>query len=106
MGDKSPISASVEQRMALSALAGSRDSGEAERAVSDALAANKTAIEQWAQAGGTGTRAFSFSAGRVIGQGVVRSTGQLSDMTNMVVVLRKIVSGSKPYFVLTAYPKP
>ena len=32
MGDKSPISASDEQRMALLALAGSRDRGEADRA--------------------------------------------------------------------------
>ena len=83
-----------------------RTLADAERAVYEALQANRAAIQQWAQAGGMGTKAFNYNAGRVVGQGVVRATGNLQNMTNMVVVLRKIVNAGKPYFLLTAYPKP
>lgn len=83
-----------------------RSLAEAERTVYDALAANRAAIADWARQGAGATKAFEYDAGRVIGEGVVRATGQMQKMTRMVVVLRRITSGGKPYFVLTAYPKP
>jgi hypothetical protein len=79
---------------------------EAERVVYEAMRANRAAIQQWAQAGGSGTKSFTFSAGRTIGQGVVRSTGQMQNMSNVNVVLRKVATAGRQSFVLTAYPKP
>lgn len=80
---------------------------EAERAVAAALRANKDAIKVWAKTANPGqTKAFAYDAGRVIGQGVVRSTGQMTNMTKMVVVVRKVITENRVYFVLTSYPKP
>lgn len=79
---------------------------EAERAVAAALRANKDAIKIWAKTANPGqTKAFAHDAGRVIGQGVVRGTGQMVNMTKMVVVVRKVIVQNRVYFVLTAYPK-
>jgi hypothetical protein len=41
----------------------------------------------------------------VIGQGVVRATGNLTNMSQVVVVVRKVIAQNRIYFVLTAYPK-
>ena len=80
---------------------------EAERAVAAALRANKEAIKIWAKTANPGqTKAFAYDAGRIIGQGVVRSTGQMTNMTKMVVVVRKVIAQNRVYFVLTSYPKP
>jgi hypothetical protein len=80
---------------------------EAERAVAAALRANKEAIKIWAKTAAPGqTKAFSYEAGRAIGQGVIRSSGQMTNMTKMVVVVRKVIAQNRVYFVLTAYPKP
>ncbi|PIE83379.1 MAG: hypothetical protein CSA09_00415 [Candidatus Contendobacter odensis] len=80
---------------------------EAERAVAAALRANKEAIKTWAKSANPGqTKAFTYEAGQVIGQGVVRSTGQMTNMSKMVVVVRKVIEQNRVYFVLTAYPKP
>jgi hypothetical protein len=80
--------------------------GDAERMVAANLRANRGAIETWAKAAKPGqTKAFSYAAGKAVGHGVVRATGKLTDMSNVVVVLRKVVSQNRVYFVLTAYPK-
>lgn len=80
---------------------------EAERAVAAALKANKEAIKIWATSANPGqAKAFTYEAGRVIGQGVLRSTGQMTNMSKMVVVVRKVIEQNRVYFVLTAYPKP
>lgn len=84
-----------------------RTLGDAERAVSAALRANRSAIQAWASsATANTTKAFSYAAGRDIGYGVVRSTGQLTNMSNMTLVLRKTIVQNRVYFVLTAFPKP
>ena len=81
--------------------------GDAERVVSAALRGNKAAIQKWAKTAAPGmTRSFTYSAGKVIGQGVVRSTGQLTNMTRAIVVLRKVIQQNRVYFVLTSYPIP
>jgi hypothetical protein len=54
---------------------------EAERVVGEALRANKEAIKVWAKTATAGqTKAFTHDAGRIIGQGVVRSTNQVHEM--------------------------
>jgi Bacterial CdiA-CT RNAse A domain len=80
---------------------------EAERVVGAALRSNKAGIKAWAAAASPGqTKAFTYISANVVGRGVVRSTGKLMDMTNVVVVVRKVVARNRVYFVLTAYPKP
>jgi hypothetical protein len=80
---------------------------DAERFVGEALRFNKAAIKEWARTAAAGQqKGFPYAAGRVVGQGVVRSTGRLQDMTNMVVVVRKVQEQNRIYFLLTAYPKP
>ncbi|WP_431104925.1 hypothetical protein [Roseateles noduli] len=37
---------------------------------------------------------------------MVRATGQLQQMTKMVVVLRRVQQQNRMDFILTAYPKP
>ena len=54
----------------------------------------------------SGTKSFSYAAGQEIGYGVVRSTGRLTGMSNMTLVLRKTLVHNRIYFVLTAFPKP
>ena len=80
---------------------------DAERFVAEALRANKRVIKEWAKSANVGqTKGFTYDAGRIIGEGVVRSTGRLQNMTKMVVVVRKIREQNRVYFVLTSYPKP
>ena len=68
-------------------------------------AANKTAIKEWAKLAGPGqTKAFTFEAGRIIGHGIVRGSSQMQSMTKVVVVLSKVASQNRIYFVLTSYP--
>ena len=79
---------------------------DAERAVAEAIRANKNAIKEWAKTAMAGqTKSFPYNANRVIGEGVVRSTGQLQKMTKMVVVIRKVQEQNRIYFILTSYPK-
>ena len=83
-----------------------RNLKEAETVVASAIRANSASIKTWASSASVGqTKAFSYSAGKVIGEGVVRSSGQLQNMSNMVVVVRKVQVQNRLYFVLTAYPK-
>ncbi len=42
----------------------------------------------------------------VVRQRVARSTGRLTDMSNVVIFVRKVVARNRVYLVLTAYPKP
>jgi hypothetical protein len=78
---------------------------EAERVVAEALRANKNAIEEWAKLAPAGDKkALTYAAGRVIGQGVVRSTSQMETMSKVIVVLKKVVAQNRVYFVLTSFP--
>ena len=100
------LRARLAQQGGIPAASSFRSLAEAERYVSAALRANRDAIRLWAaSAGPNATRSFAYSA-RSLGYGVVRATGRLEDMHNMVIVLRKTQVGQKIYFVLTAYPKP
>jgi len=81
---------------------------EAEEVLSAAVKANATAIKAWASTAQVGARLpFGYDAGRIIGWGVIRATGQRVDMSKCLIVLEKAASGTKKiFFVLTSYPVP
>lgn len=80
---------------------------DAENCVTEAIRANKPAIKVWAKTANIGqAKGFSYDVGRIIGEGVIRSTGQMQKMSKMIIVLRKVKEQNRIYFVLTAYPKP
>lgn len=81
----------------------------AEQVVSDALKANKSAIEAWTKVAKIGDRqVFSYAgkSGSSIGYGIVRGSADISNMSNARIVLRLIAHNGNPFFVLTAYPVP
>lgn len=79
----------------------------AETAVSQALRANATAVKNWAQSAARLDRlTLTHDLGSAMGQGVVRSTGQLQAMRKVLVVLRFETYNGNPYYVLTAYLVP
>ena len=51
-------------------------------------------------------KAFNYQAATIVGEGVVRATGKLQQMTKLVVVLRRVQQQNRVYFILTAYPRP
>jgi hypothetical protein len=85
-----------------------RTLADAERYVSAAVRANRAAIETWAKAAAPGSRPFTitYQAATSVGEGVVRATGQMQQMTKLVVVLRRVQQQNRAYFVLTSYPVP
>ncbi|QPF72254.1 hypothetical protein G8A07_04460 [Roseateles sp. DAIF2] len=85
-----------------------RTLAEAERHVSAAMKAHRTAIEAWAKTSTVGGRPLTvtYQASTSVGQGVVRATGQLQQMSKLVVVLRRVQQQNRVYFVLTSYPIP
>ncbi len=81
----------------------------AEEQISRALRANQARIVQWSKTAAPGTTLqppLVFDAGRVIGQGVVRSSGQLQQMSKMRIVLKKESYNGLPHYILTAFPVP
>ena len=84
-----------------------RNLSEAEEVVAAALRANKEAITAWSKTAATNaTQAITYDAGKSIGFGVVRSTNAVQEMTRVAVVIRKVETNGRLYFVLTAYPNP
>lgn len=80
---------------------------QAETFIGEALRANRAEITAWLKTAAVGTqKAFPYSAGRVVGSGVVRATNTLQPMTRMTVVIRRIELEKRVYFVLTSYPIP
>lgn len=80
---------------------------QAERAVAAGLQANRTAIAQWARSAAPGAKqAFQWTSSSPIGQGVIRATGRLTQMSRIRIVLRKQSFHGKLYYVLTAFPVP
>ncbi len=79
----------------------------AEEAVSDGLKANTAQIRAWASAANNlKPLVLDFDAGSNVGYGVVRSTGALTDMPGVRIVLRVTRQAGKLYYVLTSYPIP
>jgi hypothetical protein len=79
----------------------------AEGTVAEVLRANAAPIRAWAtRAMLTQRMRITYDAARTIGAGVVRSTGTLTKMSKVLVVLEKTSRHGKIYFVLTAFPIP
>ena len=103
---ESQLRARLAAQPAIGSASTFRNLADAERCIAEALRANRSIIREWAKTATAGqSKAISHSAGRIVGQGVVRSTGRLENMTNVVVVVRKIQDQNRVYFILTAYPK-
>ncbi|CAN5278392.1 hypothetical protein BH11PSE9_BH11PSE9_33390 [soil metagenome] len=80
---------------------------DAQSVVGQALRANRATITAWAQSAQVGGRTrVVFDAGRVVGSGVTRSSNALVRMTRVRVVLKKVATPDRVYFVLTAFPIP
>jgi hypothetical protein len=80
----------------------------AEDAISKALKLGAPQITQWAQKGAAGVPIdkliLVLPLGKIIGQGVVRSTGQLAKLSKVRVVLKYEIFNGKPFYILTSYP--
>ncbi len=101
------LQARLASQPRITAASSFRTLADAERAVSEALKANGTAIKAWAKTAKAGqTQAFQYNAGRVVGEGVVRGSALgLQPMSQVTLVLRRVVQNDRVYFVLSAFPK-
>jgi hypothetical protein len=80
---------------------------DAQSVVGQALRANQATITAWAKSAQAGDRTrVVFDAGRVVGSGAIRSSNILVRMTRVRVVLKKVATPDRVYFVLTAFPIP
>jgi hypothetical protein len=78
---------------------------DAQSVVAQALRANRATVTAWAKSAQVGDRTrVVFDAGRVVGSGVTRSSNALVRMTRVRVVLKKVATPDRVYFVLTAFP--
>lgn len=81
----------------------------AEQQISRALRVNQSRIAQWSKSAAPGSTIrppLDFDAGQIIGHGVVRSSGNLLQMTRMRVLLRKETYNGMTHYILTAFPIP
>ncbi len=85
-----------------------RTLADAERWVSEAMRVNRAAVEAWAKTASVGGRPFTitYQAASTVGEGVVRASGQLQQMSKLVVVLRRVQQQNRVFFILTSYPVP
>lgn len=80
---------------------------QAEHAVASGLRANRNAIVHWARSAAPGAKqSFEWASGSPIGQGVIRASGRLVQMSRVRIVLKKQAIQGKLYYVLTAFPIP
>lgn len=81
----------------------------AEASISRALRVNQARIVQWSQNAAQGAKLeppIIFDAGRVVGHGIVRSSGQLQQMSKLRIILKKETYNGMQHYILTAYPVP
>jgi hypothetical protein len=78
----------------------------AEDAISKVLRLESAAIKAWAHAPNPSKLELTRDLGKAVGMGVVRTTGQLSKMTKVLIVLKYQAYNGKPYYILTAFPIP
>lgn len=79
----------------------------AEEQISRALRVNQARILQWSKTAPAGSKfepTIVFDAGRAIGHGIVRSSGQLLQMSKLRLVLKKESYNGMTHYILTAYP--
>jgi hypothetical protein len=79
----------------------------AETAISKVLRMESATVKAWAQAANPANALkLTRDVGVPVGTGVVRATGQLSNMTKIRIVLLYKPYNGMPYYVLTAFPIP
>ena len=79
---------------------------QAEKYISRGLITNSANITKWASTAKPGaTLPWRFEAGEVVGYGIVRGRS-MQNMNNIRIVLRKLASKDRIYFLLTSYPEP
>ncbi|MES5097460.1 RNase A-like domain-containing protein [Agrobacterium sp. BA1120] len=81
----------------------------AEEQISRALKVNQVRILQWSKTAPTGATLqppIVFDAGRIVGHGVIRSSGQLQQMSKLRVVIKKESYNGMTHYILTAFPVP
>lgn len=76
----------------------------AERTISRGLQAHKVAIQSWARSGARTNLPLEYSAGREVGFGIERASGQVQRLSRIKIVLKKETYNGMPYYILTAYP--
>ena len=78
----------------------------AERTLYQAIRANRVGIEAWARTAAPGARqAFLHTAASPVGQGVVRTSNSLVQMSKVRFVLKMEQYKGKLYYILTAFPE-
>lgn len=79
----------------------------AETQISRVLQLNRSVIQSWSSGARQGvTRAFEMDAGRQIGHGVIRASGEYVSMSWLRVVVRKGTYRGMPHYIVSAYPIP
>jgi len=79
----------------------------AEASISKTVRAHSAAIKSWAQTAGPNQRLdILHDVGVSVGFGVVRSNGQVLNMSKVFVVLKMQSYNGKSYYILTAFLKP
>lgn len=79
----------------------------AEQVISQGLKMHASQIIAWTRSAQAGSKlAFTYQSSSVVGQGVIRSSGQLVNMTKIRIVLKYETYNKMPYYVLTAFPIP
>lgn len=80
---------------------------QAERVLYQALRQNRRTVEGWAKTAQVNDKlVINYVGSEVIGEGVVRATGALTQFTKARIVLKMGTYGGKPYYILTAFPVP
>lgn len=80
---------------------------EAEKVLYQALRQNRKIVEGWAKTAQVNDKlVLNYLSPEVIGHGVVRTTGALTQFSKVRVVLKMGTYGGKPYYILTAFPVP
>ncbi|MDE1145016.1 MAG: hypothetical protein PW843_00135 [Azospirillaceae bacterium] len=79
---------------------------QAERFISEAMRTNASVIQQWATTAKAGDRLpLTYDAGQAVGWILPRATMAMQQTNRMIVLLERVTSGPKVYFIVTAYPK-
>ncbi|PMC18320.1 RNase A-like domain-containing protein [Oligella urethralis] len=77
----------------------------AEKAISQAIKANKAKIKQWSQQPSSEVLRFNYNANYRVGGFIKRGSEELINTSSLRVVLVKTNINGKRYYILTSFPK-
>ncbi|MBB5499541.1 RNase A-like domain-containing protein [Paraburkholderia sp. MM5384-R2] len=80
-----------------------RDLPTAEWAISNVMESNTLKIRNWAQSNPRHVLTLFHNAGKTVGYGINRETGQVKGMSMVQVVLKYEKYNGMPYYILTSY---